>query len=198
MVEGASRYPRRVFSSWAPRTWLAVVVVARTYAARVRAAACGIIGTSYVHGFLVAPLALHLLAEVIVLLVEIVNPRLQLKDSVPQYIQVHRNMSFMGRIDPAGKVAFRHLLHRRVTWFPLMTQAMHVFPLLVMAQTVQLVVRFFVSGKFPAWFFFLESVVAGAGDRCEFCGVRHRRAGAAAAGVPAAERDGARDRKSVV
>ena len=94
--------------------WLAVVVVARTYAARVRAAACEIIGTSYVHDLFVAPLALHLLAEVIVFLVDIVNPRLQLKYSVPQCIHVHHNMSFMGRIDPADKVAFRHLPERRV------------------------------------------------------------------------------------
>ena len=114
MVEGASCYPHRVVFGGAPRTWLAVVVVTRTYAARVRAAACGVIGTSYVHDLLVAPLALHLLAEVIVLLVEIVNPRLQLQDSVPQCINVHRNMSFMGRIDPADKVAFHHLLERRV------------------------------------------------------------------------------------
>ena len=115
VVEGASRNPHRVFSSWAPRTWLAVVVVARTYAARVGAAACGIIGTSYVHDLLVAPLALHLLAEVIILLLEIVNLRLQIKDSVPQYIHVPHNRSFMGRIDPAGEVAFHHLLQGTVS-----------------------------------------------------------------------------------
>ena len=78
MVEGASRYPHRVLLRGAPRTWLAVVVVARTYAARVRAAACGIIGTSYVHDLLVAPLTLHLFAEVIILLLQIVNLRLQM------------------------------------------------------------------------------------------------------------------------
>ena len=89
--------------------------MARTYAARVRAAACGIIGTSYVHDLLVAPLALHLLANVIILLLEIVNLRLQIKDSVPQCIHVHRNMSLMGRIDPVGKVAFRHLLQGTVS-----------------------------------------------------------------------------------
>ena len=114
MVEGAPHYPHRVLYRGAPRTWLAVVVVARTYAARVRAAACGIIGTFYVDDLLVAPLELHLLVEVIVLLVEIVNLCLQLKDSVPQCIHVHHNMSFMERIDPADKVAFRHLLERRV------------------------------------------------------------------------------------
>jgi hypothetical protein len=47
-----------------------------------------------------------------------------------------------------------------VLWFPIWTQAMHVFPLLLMAQSVQLLVRFFVSGKFPGWFYFIESVVA--------------------------------------
>ena len=55
---------------------------------------------------------------------------------------------------------FAIMLHRRVLWFPIWTQAMHVFPLLLMAQSVQLVVRFFVSGKFPGWFYFIESVVA--------------------------------------
>lgn len=98
-----------------PRTWLAVVVVARTYAARVGTAACGIIGTSYVHDLLIAPLALHLLAEVIILLIQIVNLHLQIKDSVPQYIHIPQNMSFMGRIDPAGEVAFRHLLQGTVS-----------------------------------------------------------------------------------
>ncbi|CAN7277595.1 rod shape-determining protein MreD [Duganella sp. Dugasp56] len=55
---------------------------------------------------------------------------------------------------------FAIMLHRRVLWFPLLTQAMHVFPLLVMAQSVQLLVRFFVSGKFPGWFYFIESAIA--------------------------------------
>jgi len=52
------------------------------------------------------------------------------------------------------------MLHRRLLWFPRWTQAAHVFPLLVMAQAVQLFVRFLVSGKFPGWFFFTESAVA--------------------------------------
>lgn len=55
---------------------------------------------------------------------------------------------------------FAIMLHRRVTWFPLLTQTMYVFPLLLVAQLVQLVVRFFVSGSFPHWYFFLESAVA--------------------------------------
>ncbi|TFW24864.1 rod shape-determining protein MreD [Duganella callida] len=52
------------------------------------------------------------------------------------------------------------MLHRRMLWFPIWTQAAHVFPLLAMAQLVQLIVRFFVSGKFPDWFYFVESAMA--------------------------------------
>ena len=55
---------------------------------------------------------------------------------------------------------FAIMLHRRMLWFPIWTQAAHVFPLLAMAQSVQLVVRFFVSGKFPGWFYFIESAMA--------------------------------------
>jgi rod shape-determining protein MreD len=52
------------------------------------------------------------------------------------------------------------MMHRRVLWFPLMTQAFHVFPLLVLTQAIQLLVRFLASGKFPGWYYFIESVVA--------------------------------------
>ncbi|MYN11063.1 rod shape-determining protein MreD [Pseudoduganella aquatica] len=55
---------------------------------------------------------------------------------------------------------FAIMMHRRVLWFPMMTQAVHVFPLLLMAQSVQLLVRFFVSGKFPGFWYFIESAVA--------------------------------------
>jgi rod shape-determining protein MreD len=55
---------------------------------------------------------------------------------------------------------FAIMMHRRIQWFPLMTQAMHVLPLLLLAQTVQLVVRLLVAGKFPGWFYFIESGVA--------------------------------------
>lgn len=55
---------------------------------------------------------------------------------------------------------FAIMLHRRVLWFPTMTQAFHVFPLLLMAQSVQLAVRFLVTGKFPGWFYFIESAIA--------------------------------------
>ena len=55
---------------------------------------------------------------------------------------------------------FAIMMHRRVLWFPVMTQAMHVFPLLLLAQAIQMMVRFFVSGNFPGWLYFLESAVA--------------------------------------
>jgi len=55
---------------------------------------------------------------------------------------------------------FAIMMHRRVLWFRLWTQAMHMLPLLLLAQGIQLLVRFFVSGKFPGWLFFSESFVS--------------------------------------
>ena len=52
------------------------------------------------------------------------------------------------------------MIHRRVLWFPLVTQAMHVFPLLLLTQAIQVMVRFFVTGRFPGALVFIESVVA--------------------------------------
>ena len=52
------------------------------------------------------------------------------------------------------------MMHRRVLWFRISVQAMHVLPLLLLAQVVQLLVRFLVSGKFPGWFYFVESFVS--------------------------------------
>lgn len=52
------------------------------------------------------------------------------------------------------------MIHRRVLWFPVMTQALHVFPLLLMTQAIQVVVRFMVTGHFPGWLHFVESAVA--------------------------------------
>lgn len=55
---------------------------------------------------------------------------------------------------------FAITIHRRVLWFPLGVQALHVLPLLVLTQAVQLVVRLVISGKFPGWLYFTESVVS--------------------------------------
>lgn len=52
------------------------------------------------------------------------------------------------------------MMHRRVLWFPVATQALHVFPLLMFAQSVQELVRVFVTGRFSGWLTFVESAVA--------------------------------------
>ncbi|HJV83319.1 rod shape-determining protein MreD [Noviherbaspirillum sp.] len=57
---------------------------------------------------------------------------------------------------------FAIMIHRRVLWFKLPTQAAHILPLLLLMQAVQLTVRLLVSGKFPGWLYFLESIVAAA------------------------------------
>ena len=54
---------------------------------------------------------------------------------------------------------FTITIHRRVLWFPVGTQALHILPLLLLTQAVQLVVRLIVSGKFPHWYYFSESFV---------------------------------------
>lgn len=50
-------------------------------------------------------------------------------------------------------------LHRRILWFPLGAQALHVFGLLLIAQVSSLLVRLWVGGAFPGASYFLESVV---------------------------------------
>lgn len=55
---------------------------------------------------------------------------------------------------------FAIMIHRRVLWFPLRTQALHVLPLLLLMQVVQLVVRWLVSGQIPGWFYFLPSLTS--------------------------------------
>lgn len=55
---------------------------------------------------------------------------------------------------------FAIMMHRRVLWFPTMTQALHVLPLLLLTQAVQLLIRFMASGQFAGWAYFLESGVS--------------------------------------
>jgi rod shape-determining protein MreD len=52
------------------------------------------------------------------------------------------------------------MIHRRVLWFPVMTQALHVFPLLVLTEAIQVAVRFIVSGRFPGWLPFISCAVS--------------------------------------
>jgi len=50
-------------------------------------------------------------------------------------------------------------LHRRILWFPVGAQALHIFPLLLIAQVASLLIRLWVGGQFPGWSYFAESVV---------------------------------------
>lgn len=55
---------------------------------------------------------------------------------------------------------FAIMIHRRVLWFRIPTQALHVLVLLLVMQSVQLLIRMLVSGNFPGWLYFSESLVA--------------------------------------
>ena len=52
------------------------------------------------------------------------------------------------------------MIHRRVLWFPVRTQALHILPLLLITQAVQLLIRLWVTGKYPGMLYFLESLVS--------------------------------------
>ncbi|MDP5008561.1 MAG: rod shape-determining protein MreD [Glaciimonas sp.] len=52
------------------------------------------------------------------------------------------------------------MIHRRVLWFSPFTQALHILPLLLLTQALQLVIRMIIHGKFPGWIFFASSFVS--------------------------------------
>ncbi|MDR1311982.1 MAG: rod shape-determining protein MreD [Burkholderiaceae bacterium] len=51
-------------------------------------------------------------------------------------------------------------IHRRVLWFPVRKQALHVLPLLLISQLIQMFVQFVVNDRFTGWFYLLDSFVA--------------------------------------
>ena len=53
-------------------------------------------------------------------------------------------------------------LHRRIQWFPLGAQAIHVLPLLLIAQLASLAVRIWVGGEWPGWIVFAPSFIGTA------------------------------------
>jgi rod shape-determining protein MreD len=57
---------------------------------------------------------------------------------------------------------FAIMIHRRVLWFPVGTQMLHILPLLLVMQAVQLVIQLIADGKFAGWFYFIESVATTA------------------------------------
>lgn len=50
------------------------------------------------------------------------------------------------------------IIHRRLTWFGLIGQAMHILPLLLLAQFVVLLVRLWFDGLWPGFPWFLQSL----------------------------------------
>ena len=57
---------------------------------------------------------------------------------------------------------FAIMIHRRMLWFRPITQALHVLPLLLLMQVVQMLIQALVSGKFPGWDYFASSLVSAA------------------------------------
>jgi len=53
-------------------------------------------------------------------------------------------------------------LARRIMWFPSLLQALHVLPMLLVAQALMIGVQMFAGEKFPDWDYFLSSVVGAA------------------------------------
>jgi len=51
-------------------------------------------------------------------------------------------------------------LSRRILWFPLLQQALHIFPLLLAAQLVMVVTRMLTGAEFPGVLYFLASASA--------------------------------------
>ena len=50
-------------------------------------------------------------------------------------------------------------LHRRVLWFSLPVQALHVLPLLVLAQLVPFIIRLLAGAAFPGWGYLVDGFV---------------------------------------
>ncbi|MEY3979931.1 MAG: rod shape-determining protein MreD [Pseudomonadota bacterium] len=57
---------------------------------------------------------------------------------------------------------FAITIHRRVLWFRSTVQALHVLPLLLVMQVVQVLVQLAVTGKTPGWSYFMQSFVSTA------------------------------------
>jgi rod shape-determining protein MreD len=49
-------------------------------------------------------------------------------------------------------------LHRRILWFKSIGQMLHVFPLFLIALLATLIIRLFVGGAVPGWFYFVPAV----------------------------------------
>jgi rod shape-determining protein MreD len=57
---------------------------------------------------------------------------------------------------------FAVFMHRRLQWFDVVTQAVHVVPLFVAAHLLQWVVAMISGGDFPGWLYFLAPLLQAA------------------------------------
>ncbi|MDR2690288.1 MAG: rod shape-determining protein MreD [Azoarcus sp.] len=48
-------------------------------------------------------------------------------------------------------------LSRRIMWFPALLQALHVLPMLLIAQALMVAVRMVAGNEFPGWWYFISS-----------------------------------------
>jgi rod shape-determining protein MreD len=55
---------------------------------------------------------------------------------------------------------FAITIHRRVLWFRPSVQALHVLPLFIVMQVVQMLIQLAVTGNLPSWLYFVQSIVA--------------------------------------
>jgi rod shape-determining protein MreD len=53
-------------------------------------------------------------------------------------------------------------LHRRILWFPVPSQSLYVFPLLLMAELASALVRLWAAGGSPAWWTYFSQSLVGA------------------------------------
>lgn len=54
------------------------------------------------------------------------------------------------------------MIHRRVLWFSFGVQALHVLPLLVLAQIVPFLIRLLMGAAFPGWGYLIDGFVEAA------------------------------------
>ena len=93
----------------------------------------------------------------------------------PQHISMGMGL-FLGilvdvsRSTPMGEHALAYVvlafiansLARRIMWFPSLLQALHVLPMLLVAQALMVGVKKFAGDAFPGWDYFLSSAVGAA------------------------------------
>lgn len=53
-------------------------------------------------------------------------------------------------------------IHSRVLWFPLLKQVLHVFPLLLFTQLIQMAVQFLMSDQYTSVLYLFDSLIAAA------------------------------------